>query len=177
MKKNIEKEDFTKIGFVKKTHGVRGELLLVFDNVPEEVLEEADYLFFETDGLLVPFFIKEISFRDDNTAAFLFDLIENVDKAREYSGCNVFVNKNLFTKKTDNGNISSLKCFSVIDPNLGKTGVITEISNYGGNVVATVDTGKSEVLLPLNDALIISIDKKNKILTMDCPEGLLGLNP
>jgi 16S rRNA processing protein RimM len=176
MKKNIEKEDFTKIGFVKKTHGVRGELLLVFDNVPEDVLEEADYLFFEVDGLLVPFFIKEISFRGDSTVAFLFDMIENVDKAREYCGCNVFINKNLITKKTDNGYISSLKGFSVIDPKLGKTGVITEISNYGGNVVATVDAGKSEVLLPVNDAIIISIDKKNKTLTLDCPEGLFGLN-
>ena len=63
----LKKEDMIEIGRLTKVHGLKGELNFVFTNdVWDEV--EADYLIVETDGLLVPFFLEEYRFKNDEEA-------------------------------------------------------------------------------------------------------------
>ncbi|HPR33788.1 MAG TPA: ribosome maturation factor RimM [Prolixibacteraceae bacterium] len=169
----IDRNQFIEAGSVKKTHGIRGELLLSFDEGWEEILEEVDYLFFEVEGLLVPFFIREISFRGDASVLFLFDLIDTKESAREYTGCRVFVDQKWLKNKKEGLHISFLKGFTVIDSQMGIAGVIKELSNYGGNLVATIDYQGKELMLPVNDDLVVAIDRDRKTLTMDCPPGIL----
>ncbi|MBN1925802.1 MAG: hypothetical protein JW798_08200 [Prolixibacteraceae bacterium] len=176
MKKKIEKGNFTQIGFIKKTHAIKGELLVVYDKGLDEILEETDFLFFEIEGLLVPFPILEIDFRGDDTASFLFELIGSKEKAAGFVGCRVFIDNQLLIKNHEKAGASYLKGFSVIDPIIGEAGIISEIHDYRGNIVATVVFGEKEVLLPLNDKLIISVDKKQKTITVEYPEGLYDLN-
>ena len=52
-------------------------------------------------------------------------------------------------------------------------GEIVDASDYGGNIVLTVETGdRGEVLLPIHEDLIVSIH--GDVLTLDIPEGLLS---
>lgn len=176
MKKIIKKDNFTQIGYIKKTHGIDGELLLVFDAGLESVLEDTDFLFFEVEGLLVPFQILEISFRSDDCALFLFDLIGAKEKASEFVGCNIFIDNQLLINNTEKTGIFYLKGFTVFDPIIGEAGIIDDINDYGGNIVASVVSGGKEVLLPINDKLILSVDKLQKTITIECPEGLFDLN-
>ena len=50
----IPKSECEKIGYLKKTHGVRGELVLEFEPQFEVSIENANRFFVEIDGLLVP---------------------------------------------------------------------------------------------------------------------------
>ena len=59
----IPKTDCEKVGFFRKTHGVFGELVLEFEPQFEMSIENADRLFVELEGLLVPFFVLDDGFR------------------------------------------------------------------------------------------------------------------
>jgi len=74
----IPKSDCRKIGFIRKTHGVHGELVLEYEPEYEESVVEADRYFLEIDGLLVPFFVAEegFRFRSAKTALITFDWVE-----------------------------------------------------------------------------------------------------
>ena len=39
-----------------------------------------------------------------------------------------------------------------------------------------VKTKKKEIMIPLVNNFIINLDKKNKIITVDLPDGLIDLN-
>ena len=66
----IKQEEVYRIGRLGKTHGVRGEVSLQFD---DDIFDrvDADYLVLELDGILVPFFIEEYRFRSDTVARVL----------------------------------------------------------------------------------------------------------
>jgi hypothetical protein len=74
----IPKSDCQKIGFIRKTHGVHGELVLEYEPEFEESVVEAERFFLEIDGLLVPFFVAEegLRFRSAKTALITFDWVE-----------------------------------------------------------------------------------------------------
>ena len=55
----IPKSDCQKIGFIRKTHGVHGELVLEYEPEFEESVVETERFFLEIDGLLEPFFVAE----------------------------------------------------------------------------------------------------------------------
>lgn len=76
----IKKEDVFKIGRIGKAHGVKGEVTFQFD---DDIFDrtDADSLFIEIDGLLVPFFIEEYRFRSDDVALMVFEGVDTEEKA------------------------------------------------------------------------------------------------
>ena len=55
----IELHEVQRMGYVLKTHGVNGELVV---SIPADMdwAEDTDYLVCSMDGILVPFFIESI---------------------------------------------------------------------------------------------------------------------
>ena len=85
----IKKEDVYKIGKLGKPHGVKGEVSMMFtDDIFDRV--EADYLILLIDGILVPFFMEEYRFRNDEQVLMKFVDIDTEAKARELTGCEVY---------------------------------------------------------------------------------------
>lgn len=170
----IKKDDVFKIGRLGKPHGVNGEVTFLFD---DDVFDrsDADYLFVEIDGLLVPFFIEEYSFRSDNSALMTFEGVDTVEKAGELTGCGVWFPRSL---AVDSGDGSASKAeiigYTVIDATTGKAvGTITAVDDSTANLLFIVDREGEEVLIPASPELIVSIDKKSKEITVDVPEGLI----
>ena len=85
----IKRDDVYKIGTIGKSHGVKGEVSLYFD---DDVFDrvDADYLFLDIDGILVPFFFEEYRFRSNETALVKFEGIDTQEQARNITGCGVF---------------------------------------------------------------------------------------
>ncbi len=176
MNKTIDRNKCTEVGYIKKTHGVKGELLISFEEGLDDIIESLEYIFFEVEGLLVPFFIEEIAVRDNLSAAVLFDTLNNKEKAGQYVGCKLFVESNLLSGNIDNLNPVLIKGFSVYDSTLGLLGEIEEINDYGGNFVLSVTKGKKEILIPFNDDFLVSFNESERKIILHCPEGLIDLN-
>lgn len=66
-----------------------------------------------------------------------------------------------------------LEGFTLIDQNLGTIALIKEVLEMPQQEMAFMDYQGREVLVPLNQQLIVSIDETNKKLLMNLPDGLL----
>jgi 16S rRNA processing protein RimM len=170
----IPKADCEKVGFFKKTHGVNGDLVLEFEPQFEYSIENADRFFVELEGLLVPFFIMEDGFRfkTENSAILTFDGVESEKYAKRMVGSSVFLFKNEIIVMDDELSDSELVDYLLVDEKLGKIGIIDQIDNYSGNIVFTVNFKGKELLVPFNEDFLIEIDKQNKVITLNLPEGL-----
>jgi 16S rRNA processing protein RimM len=171
----IPKADCEKVGFIKKTHGVFGEIVLEFESHFEASVENADRLFVEIEGLLVPFFVFEDGFRfkTENSAIISFDGVSSEKYAKRMVGSSVYLFKNEIIVLPDEYTNSELVNYLLIDETLGEIGLIEQIDNYSGNIVITVNYRGKELLVPFNEDLLIHLDKPNKTIILKFPEGLL----
>jgi 16S rRNA processing protein RimM len=176
MRKPINKAECTEIGFVKKTHGVKGELQIFFQEGIDEIIEELEYFFFEFEGHLVPFFIESIFSIGSNSAIILFNTLSSKEEADEFIGCKLFLENEWFDRDSSPFSEELVVGLTLIDPVKGEIGKITHINNYSGNLVLTIDYHGKELLIPFNEKLLHKFNIKDQSLVMDCHEGLFDLN-
>ena len=165
------------IGQFVKPHGISGTLLLSFEEGFEDKIEDLHVLFAETDGILVPWFIQEDSVRITSSRTALIDLewIEDNIQAKKLAGKKVWISSETGNHKTIENPQNLLAGYMVIDTSAGDLGVITEINDYSGNLVLTIEKNGTELLVPLHEDLVEQIDEQNRILTLKLPEGLISL--
>ena len=168
----IKQEEVYRIGRLGKTHGVKGEVSLQFD---DDIFDrmDADYLVLELDGILVPFFIEEYRFRSDTVALMKFEDVDTQQRANELTGCDVYFPRALAANDEGDVSLSLLVGFDLVEANGGTTiGRIAAIDDTTANLLFELEDG---CLIPANDDLIRDIDTKRKTIKMEIPEGLLEL--
>ena len=168
----IKREDVYKIGKLGKTHGVSGELSFLFD---DDVFDrtDADYLILRIDGILVPFFIEEYRFKSDANAIIKFEGIDTQDRAREFTGSDVYFPRELNDEEENGLSWAAIVGFDIIDASTSKTvGRIASVDDSTINILFELEDGK---LIPASEELITDIDKHKKTITIDLPKGILEL--
>ena len=171
----IPKTDCTKIGFIRKTRGVHGELVLEFEEHYEFSVEEATRFFLEVDGLLVPFFVAEdgLHVKSAKTAFVNFDWIVSEKYAQRIIGANVYLFTSEIVDEPEEAGLSELEGFTLFDNSGEKIGKISQVEDFSGNVVLTIGSGNNELLIPFNEDFLVAINPENKTLTLELPEGLI----
>lgn len=168
--------DVFKIGRIGKPHGVKGELQMQFsDDVFDRT--NADYVFLEIDGLLVPFFIEEYRFRSDSLVLMKFSDIDTAERARELTGCDVYFPREQSDNDAENISWAEIIGYNVVDSSNDKSiGTIRSVDDSTTNILfSVINEGGKEYLLPVNNDLIEDISKKSKTIIMHIPNGLLSL--
>jgi 16S rRNA processing protein RimM len=168
----IKREDVYKIGKLGKTHGVSGELSFLFD---DDVFDraDADYLILDIDNILVPFFIEEYRFKTDNNAIIKFEGIDTQDRARVFTGSDVYFPRELNDEEENGLSWAAIVGFDIIDASTSKTvGRIASVDDSTINILFELEDGK---LIPASEELITDIDKHKKTITIDLPKGILEL--
>ncbi len=172
----IRKEDVYRIGRLGKPHGVKGEISFQFD---DDIFDrvDADYLILELDGIMVPFFMEEYRFKNDEVALMKFEDIDTEDRARELTGTDVYFPREHADADTDNVSWAEIIGYTVLDGEMG--GIVGTLDDVDDSTINTLfavlsPTG-DEILIPANEDTIIGVDKERRTITMDIPEGLLDL--
>lgn len=171
----IPKKECEKVGFIRKAHGVFGDLILEFDRKYEISIEVAKRFFVELEGLLVPFFLKEEGFRykTANSAILTFDGVETEKYAKRMIGNSVFLYKNEIIQMPEESVQTRFLDYLLIDEKLGKIGIIEQIDDYSGNLVFTVTHKGQELLVPFNENFLIEVNEIQKTIKLDLPDGLI----
>lgn len=163
-------------GRILKIHGCEGAVVVrtekfFYDNIPE-----MESVFLEIEGRRVPFFIDHYqSYGNSNVLIWLRDY-NSVEKIKEFVGINVFILSGDNSLKTDDVQ-DNIIGFELITKENELWGIITRVTENPGQLLLSVTskTG-SEILIPLHEDLIISIEKELKRIVMNLPEGLRNLN-
>jgi len=163
------------LGQITKTRGFQGGLSVklekrFIENIPL-VLES---LFVEIDGKAVPFFISERVYGGGDTLDLKFDGYTSPERARELTGCRVFLTTG--EEEPNTGAASFLK-YNVYLPDATLLGSVNEIiENPGHSLLQVSIPGGRVLLVPFHEDFIVSVDAAKKIIIMDIPEGLTELN-
>lgn len=162
------------LGNVVKTHGLRGELVFFLDvDFPEEY-QELESVFIDINGKLVPFFIESLHLQG-NKAIVALEEIESIEDAEPLVGKPTYLPlKNLPTLPDGKYYYHQLVDFSVYEADrlIGK---VTEIFEMPTNYLMGVDHQGKEVLIPIEDEIVRSVDLHTQTIHVDLPDGLLEL--
>lgn len=163
------------LGEIVKSHGLNGELVIFLD-----VDDPADYhdlksIYIERDHQLVPFFVESLLLRGNKAITALED-IEDVKQAEQ------FIRQKVYLPLTDLPKLSEgqyyfhelLKCEVVEGKN--SLGTVAQVLDVGSNqLIAVVNETGRELLIPLHDDIVKHLDRTNKEITVELPDGLLDL--
>ena len=65
--------------------------------------------------------------------------------------------------------------FTVMDLNFGEIGIVKQILEYPNQAVLQVLYKEKEVLIPASNDVIKSVDRKNKEIQVEAPDGLIDI--
>lgn len=171
----MKTEDCFRIGTITKTRGLKGELQAFIDYENPEKLT-FDALFIESAGKLVPYFVESFKMPQKNTAYIYLEDVDHIDKASLLSKKDIYLpNKLKPKKKKGEFGLKDLLNFIAIDEDEGELGEIIGIQELPQQLIATVNYKNCEVLFPLNESIIKSIDVVKGIVIVNLPEGLLDV--
>ena len=171
----MEIDSCFKIGFIIKTHGLKGEVTISLHEDAPEDLSSIHSIFLEKDKRLVPYFIQSISNR--GAKAFVkFEDVDSIEESEKLIKQTVYLQKSA-RPKSGRGEFynDEIIHFKVIDETAGSVGNIVEIMQAGPNKLLVVDHDGKEVLIPVNSPFITSINKSKKVVTVNLPEGFLDI--
>ena len=114
-------------------------------------------------------------FKNDESAICKLSFIDSIEKARDLIGSKVFVFEQEVIESDDQGVASALIGMTAFDTKFGKIGMISRVDDFSGNLVITVIHSKGEVMIPLSDEVILSVDEHKREIYLDCPNGLIEI--
>jgi len=157
-----------KIAQVLKSNGTDGGLLISFLDVSPEDVDLQEPVFINFDGLPVPFYFESFERRGNNRAIVRLTGVHSLKDADELAGAAVYAD--YFEDEED----EDLTGWTVLDASGATVGIVSGYEDIPGNLCIYVHTpGGSEVLLPLHDDLVLSVDSQSRRITLEIPSGLL----
>lgn len=175
----IKIEELYKVGKIQKTHALKGELNMICDIDPQYFME-GNPLILDYDAIFVPYFIESV--RPKGTTSYLVK-IDGIDTEEAASQ---FVNKDIYISKKEAEDLiedieeeeDQLIGFQIYDTKTNTLiGRITGIEDSTTNILFIVENENGEeVYIPAVENFIEEIKEGDKIIRMNLPEGLLGIN-
>jgi len=168
-------DDCFRVGSILKPKGLKGELHLYVDFDGLDAIKITT-LFVESAGKLIPYFVSSIKYLQKNAAYLVLEDVDTIEKASALIKKDIYLsNKQKPKKKKSDFTLKDLVGFTAVDIDEGELGVITAVHEYPRQLIAAVTYKNCEVLFPLNEDIIESIDVVKEILLVNLPEGLLDV--
>lgn len=179
MNVNSRENEFVKLGHIHQTHGLNGEVLVSFsDNTPlRPLFKKGNFCFIEIKNqTYIPYKILSTKSANSSSVICIFDMFEMIDKAKEIAGKSIFFHKEQIPKSFQTQFKEMWIDYEIIQTLDNQSiGIIHTVLQTPGQTLAQILHNENEILIPLNEDWIQSIDHNKKVILMDIPEGLLDL--
>jgi len=102
--------------------------------------------------------------------------VDSTEDASLLTGCAIFIPIALLPKQKGSQLFSvEIEGYTVIDANRGETGTVTSVLEMPQQSLLAIDLNGKEILIPIVDEIVKKIDRKNKTVFIEAPEGLIDL--
>ena len=173
----MQKKDCFYLGKIVKKYSFKGEVVLKLDTDEPDIYENLDTVFLDLGKNLLPFFIKKSLLQKGNQLRVQFEDIENEADADAILKTDVYLPLNLLPKLSGNQfYFHEVVGFVLEDINYGEIGKISSINDKTAQALFVISKGDSEILVPMIDEFIKKIDRENKKIITETPEGLIEMN-
>ena len=172
----MRKEECFYLGKIAKKFSFKWEVLAYLDTDEPELYENLESVFVECNKHLVPFFIESSSLHKNDFLRIRFEDLNTEEEADALLGNDLYLPLTMLPKLTGNKfYFHEVIGFEVEDKRLGVVGKIQSINDSTAQSLFEVLNGEAEILIPMIDHFLIKIDRENKKVIMDLPEGLIEM--
>ena len=136
-------------------------------------------MFIVFDGLPVPFFIESFSKRGNTKALVHLTDVCSMEDVEEIAGKAVYITSDSIPEMTlEEDGYAALVGWMVLTPTedgdgLIEVGEIADFMDIPNNPCLAVETVNGEVILPLHEDFILSLDPEYQEIIMQIPAGLI----
>ncbi len=133
-------------------------------------------MFVQQNKHLVPFFIESCSLHKNDFLRVHFEDINTEAEAENLLGSEIYLPLNMLPKLSGNKfYFHEVIGFEVEDKRLGIVGEIQSINDTTAQPLFEVLKDGAEILIPMIDHFLVKVDRENKKIVMDLPEGLIEM--
>ncbi len=162
------------IGKIVKPHGIEGGMKIVLKDSFGGLDLNQQFVFVNFEGLPVPFWVT--TFLSNGFQQVFIERIDTKEAAIPFAGKEVFVEGKIISSTTSqSSNPYTWVGYHLLDLTSNQKGKIIKIEEYPQQLMATVHIiGDEEILIPLHEDFLVSVDDLSTLITVKLPEGLFG---
>ena len=179
----ITLDECFELGYVVKTHGLKGQFIAVLDVddlADYDELERVYVALATAPAVLTAYLVERFSPQGEARVLLKLRGIERIEEAEALRGAKLWLPLSELPDLDDNQfYFHDVIGFQVIDENQGELGTVENFYELPQQDVLAMRYQGQEVLIPVVDELVTHADMEAKQLFVNLPEGLLDiyLNP
>ncbi len=163
------------IGRLNKPFGLKG-LIRCFIEPPYVGRIKRPYFFFlQFDHARVPLKAKSFQVNSSGHGLIQFEHVQDRTSAEALSGKTMYVEAHSLKRPQPQHPYLSLVGFHVVDDVLGSLGQLRQVTVLPHHCIGTLLVNNKEILFPMIPSVIKKISRRNKMLYMHLPDGLLDV--
>ncbi len=171
----MRKEDCFLLGTITRKHGYAGGLLVKLDTDQPENYYKMESVLLDMGTELVPFFISKSEVHKADQIRVEFEGIKSAE-ANALLGRELYLPLSFLPKlEGKQFYFHEIEEFTAIDEEKGEIGKIAYVIDRQAQPIILVKNGEKEILIPATNDIISRIDRAEKVMYFQCPEGLLDL--
>lgn len=169
------------IGYVAKTHGVKGELNITL-NSPYDP-EDFRFIIFDIESIFVPFEIDSVRGKGEDNRLVALKGVDTVEEARTFVGKTAYVLLSELERHPDfNSNeedekglyLSDLIGYKVFDETGKELGTVENFNDDTQNFLLELRLADGNtVFIPYVDEWLVDLNQDNRTIMFNLPEGLI----
>jgi 16S rRNA processing protein RimM len=172
----MRKEDCFYLGKIVRKHSFKGEVVIKLDTDEPELYQEMESVYVDFGNNLVPFFIEKSSLHKGNQLRVRFEDVNSEADADAILKSDIYLPLTLLPKLSgDQFYFHEIIGFKVVDRNFGEVGIIVKINETAAQPLFEIDREGTVILIPMVDEFIKKVDRENKKIEVQTPEGLIEL--
>ena len=163
------------LGKVTKKHGFKGNVIIHLDTDEPELYHTLESVFIEQNGKLIPFFLEFSQTYQGDKLLVKFEDIEGDEVDR-------LINRSLYLPLTTLPKLEGTSFyyheiigFTIYDQTNTEIGIIKAVNDSAAQAYFEVDVDGKEILIPMIDQWILEVDRENKAILVEIPDGLLEI--
>ncbi|MDT0553514.1 ribosome maturation factor RimM [Urechidicola vernalis] len=172
----MKKDDCFYLGKIVRKHSFKGEVVIKLDTDEPELYENLESVFVQHGSNLIPFFMEKTLLQKGNQLRVKFEGVDSEADADGIMKSGIYLPLNMLPKLEGNKfYFHEVIGFSLEDVNHGIVGEISAINDTTAQPLFEVDRDGVELLIPMIDHFIKKIDRENKTILVETPDGLIDL--
>ena len=172
----MQKEDCFYLGKIVKKYSFKGELLVKLDTDDPSIYTKMESVFIDKNKNLIPFFIERSSLHKSTLLRVKFEDIDSEEDADKLLKSELYLPLEFLPQLTGNKfYYHEIVGFEAEDLSFGLVGIVKGVNDTTNQAILEIDRNGSEILIPLIDDFIKSVDREQKKIILKVPEGLIDI--
>lgn len=172
----MKKEDCFYFGYIVKPIGYEGVFAVKAETDNLNRYSNLTSIFIDLNGTLTPFFISSAQVKDKEIIWLKAEGFNNTEDIQNLIRKEVYLPLNLLPElKGNKFYYHEIVGFTVFDEVHGDIGKIKDVIELPHQTILQIMKGYTEILVPLNNEILIDLNRENKSLKINAPEGLIEI--